>query len=123
MRAWKVNVEVVIAVPPSRARAAQPLVDVAQRLAKELDLRLDTESLKKTRETPQLKSVNDYSKRLELLAAAFSVQGAALNGRRILLFDDLFRSGATLNAITKTLKDSGAAAVFTLTLTRTRSKS
>ena len=123
VRAWNVGVEVIIPVPPSRLRAAQPLVDVARRLAAELDLELDTETLMKTRETPQLKSVDDYAKRLELLAGTFAVAGTAMNGRRVLLFDDLFRSGATLNAITKTLKDSRAAAVFALTLTRTRSRS
>ena len=122
VRAWKVNVDVVIPVPPSRPRPAQPLIDVARRLAAELDLELDSQSLKKTRETPQLKGVDDFSARAKLLAGAFSAQGTGLNGRRVLLFDDLFRSGATLNAITKTLKDSGAAAVYALTLTRTRSR-
>ena len=39
-----------------------------------------------------------------------------------LLFDDLYRSGATMNEITTTLYDQGSAAdVFVLTITRTRS--
>lgn len=121
--AWKVGAQVIVPVPPSRPRPAQPLVDVAQRLATALDLSLDMDSLQKVRETPQLKGVNEYAKRLELLAGAFSVKGDALHGRRVLLFDDLFRSGATLNAITKALKDSGVSAVFALTLTRTRTRS
>jgi len=122
VRVWKVNPEVVVPVPPSLRRARQPLIEVAQRLSTELDLPLDTESLTKTRETPQLKGVDDYATKRELLADAFSVQGTALNGRRILLFDDLYQSGATMNAITKTLRDAGVSAVFALTLTRTRSK-
>jgi predicted amidophosphoribosyltransferase len=41
-----------------------------------------------------------------------------------LLFDDLYRSGATASAITTLLKREGKAkAVRLLTLTRTRSKS
>jgi len=37
------------------------------------------------------------------------------------LFDDLYRSGATLNAITQALKDKGKAKeVYALTLTMTR---
>lgn len=44
-------------------------------------------------------------------------------GKRILLFDDVFRSGATMNSITAALYDQGGAAeVCALTLTRTRSK-
>lgn len=123
VRAWNVRAEVIVPVPPSRPRATQPLAAVARRLATALHLQLDMESLQKTRATPQLKSVVEYSKRLELLTGAFSVTGDALNGRRLLLFDDLFRSGATLNAITKTLEDSGVSTVFALTLTRTRSRS
>ena len=39
------------------------------------------------------------------------------------MFDDLFRSGATMNSITVTLYEQGHASdVFALTLTRTRSK-
>lgn len=34
---------------------------------------------------------------------------ATVEGRNILLFDDLYRSGATLNAITQALKDKGKA--------------
>ncbi|MBI4500693.1 MAG: ComF family protein [Gemmatimonadetes bacterium] len=123
VRGWKVNPEVIVPVPPSRVRVAQPLVEVAQRSATELNLTLDTESVKKTRDTPQLKSVIDSAERRKLLNGAFSLQGTALNGRRVLLFDDLFRSGATMNAVTKTLKESGVAVVFALALTRTRSRS
>ena len=46
-----------------------------------------------------------------------------VEGRKVLLFDDLFRSGATMNAITSALYDQGQAReVYALTLTRTRSK-
>jgi len=122
VRAWRVNPDVIVPVPPSRKRITQPLIEIAQRLATELDLTLDTQSLTKTRETPQLKGVEDFSKKREILSGAFSVQGTALNGRRVLLFDDLFQSGATMTAITNTLRDAGVSAVFALTLTRTRSK-
>lgn len=46
-----------------------------------------------------------------------------MEGRKVLLFDDLFRSGATMNSITAALLEKGQASeVFALTLTRTRSK-
>jgi len=122
VRSWSARPEVIIPVPPSRVRAAQPLMNVAQRIAKDLDLILDVDSLRKTRDTPQLKGIPDHAKRVEALEGAFAVQGSALANRRILLFDDLFRSGATMNAITKVLRFAGVSGVFTLTLTRTRTK-
>jgi adenine/guanine phosphoribosyltransferase-like PRPP-binding protein len=45
-----------------------------------------------------------------------------VRGKRVLLFDDLFRSGATMNSVTALLYErAGAAEVYALTLTRTRS--
>ncbi len=44
-----------------------------------------------------------------------------IEGRNILLFDELYQSGATLNAITQALKNKGKAKeVYALTLTITR---
>jgi predicted amidophosphoribosyltransferase len=43
------------------------------------------------------------------------------SGKNLLLFDDLYRSGATVSAITELLKSQGKAkAVYLLTLTETR---
>ncbi len=58
--------------------------------------------------------------RLRNLRQAFGVrQPEALAGRRILLVDDVFTTGATLNECAKTLLKSGAASVCALTLART----
>ena len=49
--------------------------------------------------------------------------GELLYRLKYLLFDDLFRSGATMNSITVALYEQGhASEVFALTPTRTRSK-
>ena len=43
-------------------------------------------------------------------------------GKNVLLFDDLFRSGATMNAITDVLLNQGqVTSVSVLTITKTRS--
>jgi len=71
--------------------------------------------------TAQLKDVFDFQKRAQLLADAFSVDKEKTKGRRLLLFDDLYRSGATASAIARLLIGQGdASAVYLLTLTRTR---
>ena len=65
-----------------------------------------------------------YDERLRLLDGAHKVEASVVKGQKILLFDDLYRSGATMNAITAALYDEGAVAdVFALVLTRTRSRS
>jgi competence protein ComFC len=63
----------------------------------------------------------EYKKRISALEEAFAVEKSIAAGKRILVFDDLFRSGATLNVIAeKLLKEGEAKAVFVLALTRTR---
>jgi predicted amidophosphoribosyltransferase len=58
----------------------------------------------------------------ELLDGLHEVDTPATQDKKILLFDDLYRSGATMNAITAALYEQGKAAeVFALTITRTRS--
>jgi competence protein ComFC len=50
------------------------------------------------------------------------VDERTIREKRVLLFDDLFRSGATLNSVSALLTErAGATAVYALTLTRTRS--
>lgn len=81
-----------------------------------------SQRLKKSRETPQLKNVYDLDERLKLLEGAFQVDENKIKGKHVLLFDDLFRSGATMNVITSALYDQGKAKdVVAFTVTKTRS--
>ena len=67
---------------------------------------------------------SQYDDRLRALEGAHSVAVSAVRGQRVLLLDDLYRSGATMNAITAVLYDQGGVAdVYALAVTRTRSRS
>lgn len=57
-----------------------------------------------------------------MIADLYAVDPIHTAGKGILLFDDLFRSGTTMNAITDVLMQQGKASVVrALTITRTRS--
>ncbi len=119
---WKPGVDLIVPVPPSRPRASQPVLVLADALAKRLSLSCAPSCVTRTRDVPELKNVYDYNERTRLLEGAHSVDKAQVQGRKVLLFDDLYRSGATMNAITAALYDDGGAAdVFALTITKTRS--
>lgn len=114
--------EGIVPVPPSTERAVQPVKLVSEGLAEELSVPLLAGAVSCSHEATALKNVFDYEERLRLLDGLFAVQADATRGKGILLIDDLYRSGATLNAITQALyAQGGASAVFALTLTRTRS--
>ncbi len=121
VREWNPGIDVIVPAPPSKRRAVQPLFQIADQVGRLLNLPVDKTSVRKTKATPELKNI-DYAQRLELLVGAHSIEGDALRGRRVLLLDDLYQSGATLNAIARLLKESGgASAIFALALTRARS--
>ena len=119
---WTPPVDAIVPVPPSNvARKSQPVIAVASGLAEHLRIPLCTTCLAKTKRTPELKDVFEYDKRMDALNDAFTVQPVRTSGKNLLLFDDLYRSGATVSAITELLKSQGKAkAVYLLTLTETR---
>jgi predicted amidophosphoribosyltransferase len=122
VQVWKPEVELVVPVPPSRQRPFQPVMAIGRALAEALGPDFCDTCVRRTREVAALKDVFDYDERWRLLTGLHEIDKARVAGRKILLFDDLFRSGATMNSITAALYDSGGAAdVFALTVTRTRS--
>jgi competence protein ComFC len=124
MGAWSPGVEMIIPVSPSRSgRPLQPVLVIAEELSKRLNISFGKDCITKIKEIPELKNVYEYDERLRLLAGAHKVDPTLVTDRKVLLFDDLFRSGATMNAVTTLLYDLGHVKdVFALAITRTRSK-
>lgn len=113
--------DLIVPVPPSGIRVVQPVILLAQGLGEALGLPV-AECVTTTRAATALKGVMDLEIRRKLLDGLYAVDPAQTKGKSILLFDDLFRSGATMNAITEVLMGQGkAASVRALTITRTRS--
>ncbi len=124
VRKWSPSIEVIVTVPPTRVRRPQPVVELATGLGKSLDLPVLDGFVRNVKNTKELKNVFDYNERIKLLDGAYKVREQSLGGKSVLLFDDLYRSGATLNAVTKILYDQGqCSTVYALALTRTRTAS
>ena len=115
--------DVIIPVPPSKQREIQPVTAIAKKVAKALNIPIDTTFVIKTKDTSELKSIEDPSERKEILSNAFSVKDLKYKNAKVLLFDDLFRSGSTLQEITKVLYNNAKVGnVYVVTLTKTRTK-
>ncbi|WP_416391850.1 hypothetical protein NR756_06585 [Alloalcanivorax xenomutans] len=113
--------DLLIPVPPSTARAVQPVLVLAHGIGQAVGLPV-VECITTTRPTAQLKNETDPEKRKELVDGLYSVNPTHTAGKNVLLFDDLFRSGSTMNAITDVLLEQGQAAIVrALTITKTRS--
>jgi predicted amidophosphoribosyltransferase len=115
------RIDIIVPMPASTARAVQPVAEVARAFGKKLKKPVVVDAIKKTRETPGLKGIQDAEERRELLDGAFKAAQAHVKGKGVLLIDDLYRSGATANAVTLALIAAGASRVYFLAATRTRS--
>ena len=121
LRIWNPKIDAIVPVPASKARTIQPVRQLAKGIASALDRPLQ-DVVERTQSPKQLKDVFDYHERLELLQNAFEIPGKGVRDLSVLLVDDLYRSGATLNAVTAALFEKGkASAVYAFAPTRTRS--
>ena len=113
--------DLIVPVPPSGPRKVQPVELLAQGIGDELKLPV-VDCVTTRRAATPLKGVVYAEERLELMQGLYEVNRDSTVGKRILLFDDFFRSGTTLKTITDLLMSDGCAqSVRVLTITRTRS--
>lgn len=119
------TLDVIIPVPSSkRNRPFQPVDEIAKALGKHRGVTVLPGYLEKQGTEQELKSVNDPDERVRLLTGAIRIVGKEnISGSRVLLVDDLYRSGATLEACSNVLfQQAEIAELCVLTMTKTRSK-
>jgi adenine/guanine phosphoribosyltransferase-like PRPP-binding protein len=104
--------------PPNASRsAASP---DRRRLARRFNVPVVMAVSKKATGAAELKDLRDFHEREAVLKDALSVNARAIAAKRVLLVDDLIRSGATLGAVAAALGNAGAAIIFAFALTKTR---
>jgi len=112
--------ELLVPMPPSdQHRPFDPVSELA-RLIEAAGGPPHSRLLSKRRSTKLQKDLATWSERLENVAECFEVSGhAQLVGRRVLLLDDLFDSGATMVGAARALVRAGARSVTLLAVVRT----
>ncbi|QPF92310.1 ComF family protein [Bradyrhizobium commune] len=114
----------IIPIPPTKKnRPVQPVELIAEALGARRKVAVATGALTNSGDE-ELKGVTDPIARKELLDEALKLDPSQgkFKGKKVLLVDDLYRSGSTLRVATDLLyKEGEAAQVSVLTMTRTRS--
>jgi ComF family protein len=116
-------VDTVLPVPlhPKRLRwrGFNQSVLLAKEVSRVFNIPMDPFTLYRTRETaPQTQL--DEEERKKNVRGAFSLRPEnPVKGKRLLLVDDVYTSGATVNECSRVLKRAEAREVFVLTLART----
>jgi ComF family protein len=106
---------VLVPVPLHRARLWQRGFNqsalVAREISRRLDIAADPFLLRRVKRTPPLKGMSPLQRR-KAVAGAFKVPDrSAVEGRTIILVDDVLTTGSTAEACARTLKRAGAARV------------
>jgi len=117
------SANLIVAVPLHPEREHERGFNQALLLAKELSLLsglpLDEHAMVRRIHTKRHRAGMDAKARRQSVTGAFAVRHADLiEGKRVLLVDDVFTTGATMSAGAAALKESGAKEVFVLTLAR-----
>lgn len=110
-------VDAIVPIPPTVSSEAHPVISVARALAARMNLPL-LDALAKTRLIKPQKDQRNRAQKIANVAGAFKLQ-TNVEGKRLLLIDDLYDSGTTLEEATRVLLEAGAARVCVLALTKT----
>jgi ComF family protein len=90
---------------------------VAQPLAYQLGLRYAPDALKKTRETRSQVGLT-IAQRSENVQDAYEADLEVVEGKSVLIMDDVATTGSTISACTNALRSAGAQEVYVLTIAR-----
>ena len=105
-----------------RQRGFNQAEQIAQGVAKVWRVPVRTDILVRIRDTVPLSSLNSHEERMKSINGAFEVQSLdSIQNRKILLIDDIFTTGTTINEALKALQVANPNCVDVLTLARTRS--
>lgn len=113
--------DLVVPVPMYRKKQNQrgynQAAVMARRFAQRRQKPCAAELLQRTRKTPPMKGLGAFE-RHENLKGAIAVSRDnpySLEGRRILLIDDIYTTGSTLDECSRVLREAGASRVYVLT--------
>lgn len=98
-------IDIIIPAPFSnKDRIFQPVYELAQEVSNRIGIPIDLNFIIKIKSVPELKSIDNPEERKKLLQNIFFINNKTIhNNKNILIIDDLFRSGATLNALSELL--------------------
>ena len=117
-----IKTDVIVPVPlykgKEKERGFNQAILLSKHISKETNIPLDIDTLVRIKNTKVMYNLT-RRERLENVENAFKVTNQEIiTGEDILLVDDIFTTGSTVNACSKELTDSGAKSVTVLTFAR-----
>lgn len=113
--------DLMVTVPPSfTSRPFDPVSFLAEKVSFGTGIRWEMDLIKRTRITKLQKRILDKETKKENVISTFRLDNPLrIFGKKILLLDDLYDSGATMNQISQILRQAQADKIFVLVLAKT----
>lgn len=116
------NYDIIIPVPIHIKRKRQRGYDqselIARKIAKNLSLDLITDSLVKQKNTVQQSLLTKKQRQENVKQVYKIINEQKIKDKRIILFDDIYTTGATANECAKMLKENGAKEILIFTIAK-----
>lgn len=113
------NIDLLIPIPLHKSRRRKRGFNqaelIAKKLGKELGIPVCTDSLLRIKKTSPQKELNDQERRSNL-KNAFQVVNNHVKFKRVLLIDDIYTTGSTIDAAAAVLLEHGAEKVYFLSI-------
>jgi len=114
------DARVIVPVPPSKPRSRQPVIEIARAVSKITGIPTNEDLLTKCMDAPQMKDISTQEEKVKMLESTLKISApnASIQGP-ILLIDDLFDTGSSLNSCTNIIRTSiPNERIYALTVTR-----
>ena len=112
-----IRIDAIIPVPmykkKQRKRGYNQAALIAEALAKEIGVVCYSKIVSRNRDTTPMKGLSD-TQRQKNLKNAFNFSQKGLQLERVLLIDDIYTTGATMDSVAKVLRDAGVKEVYGL---------
>lgn len=115
----KIGVEAIIPVPMYKGRERRRGYNQAAVFARQLSeltgIPCVPGGVRRIRDTRPMKQLNDVERKNNL-KKAFQIQNCVIKYNRVLVVDDIYTTGATLDAVAGVLREAGVDAVYVLSV-------
>ncbi len=89
---------------------------IAKKIAKDLQIKVDTKLLKKIIDTRKQSTLTKQERKSNVKDAFKLKSSKKIEGKKVILFDDIYTTGSTMNECSRIIKKSGAKEIAILTI-------
>lgn len=113
IQAWKIEVLIPVPLHPSRLakRGYNQAEVIARAMGEKLNLPVVTDAVKRVEKTKPLKELNPQERRKSLQRAFMPAKNQA-HWKNVLIIDDIYTTGSTIDAVSRVLKETQRAEVI-----------